>query len=109
MHEVLPRRYETKSKQITTDKSLHNKYKTKLVGGNTQEFNTLLLYVSPEELTNNSEMLPNLRQEIKNFKLKDVYVGELSKNSGFYSYYKEKGFFLHNCVFVIIVLIITLE
>ena len=93
MHEVLPRRYETKSKQITTDKSLHNKYKTKLVGGNTQEFNTLLLYVSPEELTNNSEMLPNLRQEIKNFKLKDVYVGELSKNSGFYSYYKEKGFF----------------
>lgn len=93
MHEILPHPYKTRSKQITTDKSLYNKYKTKLVGGSTQEFNTLFLYVSPEELTNNSEMLPNLRQQIQNFMLKDVYVGELSKKSEFYSHYKDNNFF----------------
>ena len=93
MHEILPSQYETRSKQIMTDKSLFDKYKKNLVGNNTQEFNTLFLYVSPEELTNNSEMLPNLRQRIQGFKLQDVYVGELSKDSDFYNHYKDKRLF----------------
>lgn len=102
MHHIFPAKHDTRSKQNKSYESVYNIYKEKLIGDNQKEFNTLLLYVSPKELSNNSDMLPNLRQELENLELKKVYVGELSIQSMFYL---QNKIFLHNCVIFIIVLL----
>lgn len=79
------------------DRTLSTFYKKLLCGDDSSisNFKIMLLYVSPEELNCDVDILSDLIKKIKslgNPVKEDVYVAELSEDSSFYKEYKERFF-----------------